>query len=40
MEYFKNTIDAKAFDNVDFIIHMAGAGIADERWTSERKNTD
>lgn len=33
----KNTIDAKAFDNVDFIIHMAGAGIADERWTSERK---
>ena len=27
----KNTIDAKAFDNVDFIIHMAGAGIADER---------
>lgn len=34
---FKKIIDAKAFDNVDFIIHLAGAGIADERWNSERK---
>ena len=30
-------IDAKAFENVDYIIHLAGAGIADKRWTKERK---
>lgn len=33
----KNFIDEKAFDSIDYIIHLAGAGIADERWTSERK---
>jgi len=33
----KKMIDEKAFDSVDFIIHLAGAGIADERWTSKRK---
>jgi len=30
-------IDTKAFENCDFIIHLAGAGIADKRWTSNRK---
>lgn len=30
-------IDKKAFDGVDYIIHLAGAGIADKRWTKERK---
>ena len=33
----KKTIDTKAFENTDYIIHLAGAGIADERWTKERK---
>jgi uncharacterized protein (TIGR01777 family) len=33
----KNFIDAKALDNIDFIIHLAGAGIADKRWSYERK---
>lgn len=32
-----NYIDEKAFDNIDYIIHLAGAGIADEKWTKERK---
>ena len=30
-------IDKKAFDNVTHIIHLAGAGIADKRWTNTRK---
>lgn len=30
-------IDDKAFENVTHIIHLAGAGIADKRWTNERK---
>lgn len=33
----KKTIDKKAFENTDYIIHLAGAGIADKRWTNERK---
>jgi len=33
----KGTIESEAFDNVDHIIHLAGTGIADERWTPERK---
>ncbi|AUC86673.1 TIGR01777 family protein [Polaribacter sp. ALD11] len=33
----KNFIDAKALENIDYIIHLAGAGIADKRWTVERK---
>jgi hypothetical protein len=36
-ELSKNYVDTKAFKNVDYIIHLAGAGIADERWTDERK---
>jgi uncharacterized protein len=31
-------IDAKAFTGIDTIIHLAGAGVADERWTQKRKN--
>lgn len=30
-------IDPKALENTDFIIHLAGAGIADKRWSRERK---
>jgi uncharacterized protein (TIGR01777 family) len=33
----KRYIDEKAFKNIDYIIHLAGAGIADERWTTKRK---
>ena len=33
----KKYIDEKAFENVSYIIHLAGAGIADKRWTDERK---
>lgn len=32
-----NFIDDAAFNGVDYVIHLAGAGIADERWTDERK---
>lgn len=31
------TIDPKAFEGVDRIVHLAGAPIADEKWTAERK---
>ena len=30
-------IDEKAFENISYIIHLAGAGIADKRWTADRK---
>jgi uncharacterized protein (TIGR01777 family) len=33
----KSFIDDKALHNIDFIIHLAGAGIADKRWSNERK---
>lgn len=33
----KGTIDDKAIEEADVVINLAGAGIADERWTSERK---
>ena len=33
----ENFIDKKALENVEYIIHLAGAGIADKRWTDERK---
>lgn len=32
-----NFIDEKAFENTTHIIHLAGAGIADKRWTTDRK---
>ena len=31
------TIDAKALDGADAIVHLAGAGIGDHRWTDEYK---
>ncbi len=31
------TIDDAAFANVDYVINLTGAGIADERWTDARK---
>ena len=34
----KNYIEDEAFNNVDFIINLAGENIADSRWTEERKN--
>ena len=33
----KGTIDMRAMDSVDAIINLAGAGIADKRWTRARK---
>ncbi len=33
----KQTIDEIAISKADYIIHLAGAGVADKRWTSERK---
>ena len=33
----KKFIDPKAFENVDTVIHLAGEGIIDKSWTSERK---
>lgn len=33
----KNYIDEKALENTNYIIHLAGAGIADKRWTPSRK---
>jgi len=33
----KRWIDPEAFDRVDYIMHLAGAGIADKPWTKERK---
>ena len=33
----KGKIDENCIDGVDTIVHLAGAGIADERWTNERK---
>lgn len=34
---YKNQIDSACFQNVDVIIHLAGAGVADKKWTAERK---
>jgi uncharacterized protein (TIGR01777 family) len=31
------SIDATAIANADYIIHLAGAGVADKRWTTQRK---
>ena len=33
----ENFIEATAFDKCDYIIHLAGAGIADAAWTAKRK---
>lgn len=31
------TIDDAAFTGIDYLVNLAGAGIADERWSDERK---
>lgn len=31
------TIDSKAVETADHIVHLAGAGVADARWTTKRK---
>jgi uncharacterized protein (TIGR01777 family) len=31
------TIDPEALNGIDVVVHLAGAGIADERWTEKRK---
>lgn len=33
----KQFIDISAFENVEYVIHLAGAGIADKHWTEEYK---
>ncbi|MEY8760738.1 TIGR01777 family oxidoreductase [Chryseobacterium tongliaoense] len=33
----KEIIDESAFENVDHIIHLAGANISEQRWTEKRK---
>jgi len=33
----KGEIDERAFENIDTVVHLAGAGIADEKWTAARK---
>lgn len=30
-------IEDDALDHVDFVVHLAGAGVADKRWTTEQK---
>ena len=32
----KSIIDEKAFDGIEHIVHLAGCGIADKKWTPER----
>lgn len=34
----RGSLDPRAIQTADHIIHLAGAGIADERWSSARKN--
>ncbi|TRX50909.1 TIGR01777 family protein [Fulvivirga sp. M361] len=33
----QGTIDESALENVDYIMHLAGAGVADKPWSKERK---
>jgi uncharacterized protein (TIGR01777 family) len=33
----RGAFDAKALEGLDAVVHLAGAGIADERWTDARK---
>lgn len=35
--YKENFIEEEALTNCDYIIHLAGAGIADKRWSDKRK---
>ncbi len=33
----QQTIDVNAIEQADYIVHLAGAGVADKRWSDERK---
>ncbi len=33
----QQSVDEKALSGVDYIIHLAGAGVADKKWTKQRK---
>lgn len=33
----KQSIDPQALADADYVVHLAGAGVADQRWTNERK---
>ncbi len=33
----KGEIDEQCIDGVDIVVHLAGAGVADKRWTEQRK---
>ena len=37
-DYENNQIDEQALENIDTIIHLAGAGVAEKRWTPKRKS--
>ena len=37
-DYKKEYIDEGAFKGVDTVIHLAGAGVADSKWTTDRKD--
>ncbi len=37
-DYKREYIEAGAFEGVDTIMHLAGAGVADAKWTTERKD--
>ena len=36
-DVYNQQIDYKAFENIDTIIHLAGEGIAEQKWTEQRK---
>jgi len=36
-DVYKQTIDKECLNGIDTIIHLAGEGIADKKWTKERK---
>lgn len=36
-DVYRQEIDEKAFAGIDTVIHLAGEGIADKKWTAERK---
>lgn len=38
-DFKNNYLEAGALENVDFIVHLAGEGITDKRWTEERKKS-
>lgn len=35
----KHYMDEKSLENVSYLIHLAGAGVAENRWTEDRKKT-